>query len=145
MKKIIIILGLVLTVSTSFAGVETVSSQALNTFNTEFAGATDVVWTIGNGLYKVSFTMNDQKLFAYYNKSGDFIAVTRNISSVQLPVNLKRSLKKVLGNSWVSDLFEITNSEKTSWYVTLETADSKLVLKSDNGGRWTVFQKIEKP
>lgn len=146
MKKITIILALVLAVSTSFAftGPETVNNQAVNSFNTEFVGATDASWTVSKNFDKVTFAMNGQILSAYYNKSGEFMAVTHNISSVQLPANLKKSLKKFLNNSWVTDLFEVTNYSETSWYVTIETADSKLVLRSDNGGKWTVFQRIEK-
>lgn len=134
-----------LTVSSTFAftGGEGVSSQALNTFHTEFAGATDITWTLSSNFYKVSFTLNEQKLFAYYDRSGEFIAVTRNISSVQLPLNLKRSLGKFMTNCWISDLFEIANHDETSWYVTLETPDSRIVLKSDNGSRWIVYQKMQ--
>jgi hypothetical protein len=146
MKKITIILALVLTVSTSFAfsGPEAVNSQALTTFNSEFVGATEASWTVSQNFYKVTFTMNEQIWFAYYNKSGEFMAVTKNISSVKLPTNLKKSLKKFLSNSWITDLFEVTNFDETSWYVTLETADSKIILKSDNGGKWTTFQKTER-
>jgi len=146
MKKITIILALVLTVSTSFAftGPETVNSQTLTTFNSEFVGVTDASWTISKDFYKVTFTMNEQVLSAYYNKAGEFMAITHNISSVQLSSNLKKSLKKMMSNSWITDLFEVTNYSETSWYVTLETADSKIVLRSDNGGKWTVYQKTEK-
>jgi hypothetical protein len=50
-----------------------------------------------------------------------------------------------MSNYWISDLFEINNNlDQTSWYVTLETADSKIVLRSNNGGHWTVFQKSDK-
>ncbi len=146
MKKITIILALVLTVSTAFAftGGEKVNGRALNTFNTEFVGAIDVTWTISKDFYKVAFTMSGQQLIAYYNKTAEFVAVTHNISSVQLPTNLKRSLKKLMNDHWITDLFEITNLDEMSWCVTLETADSKLILKSDNGVKWTVFQRIEK-
>ena len=147
MKKITIILAMALTASTAFAftGGETANNQALNTFNSDFVKATDATWTGGKDFDKVTFTMNDQQLVAYYTKSGEFMAVTRNISSVQLPANLKKSLKKLMSNYWISDLFEINNNlDQTSRYVTLETADSKIVLRSNNGGHWTVFQKSDK-
>jgi hypothetical protein len=136
----------VLTVSTSFAFTdkETINKQALYAFKTEFAGATEAAWKVNSDFYKVTFTMNEQKLFAYYNKSGEFMAVTSNISSLQLPVYLQRSLKKFISNYWISDLFTITNHDETSYYVTLETADLKIVLRSDNGSHWSVFQKSEK-
>jgi len=146
MKKIIMILALVLTVSTSFAftGKETINRHALNAFNTEFAGATDAAWTIGSGFYRVTFTMDEQKLFAYYNKSGEFMAVTHYISSLQLPRYLQSSLKKSYSNYWITDLFKIANHDATSYYVTIENADSKIVLESHDGSSWAVFQKSEK-
>ena len=146
MKKIITILAMTLIVSTSFASIEpqTVSGQALNTFNSEFVGATDATWTINKDFYQVSFILDGQQMFAYYNKSGEFMAVSQNISSVQLSNYLKKDLKKVMNNRWINDLFEITNNDQTSWYVTVESADEKVVLRSDNGGKWRVFQTIEK-
>jgi len=147
MKKILMMLALVLTLSTSFAfttGEEAVNKQALNAFKTEFAGATDVAWTIGNDYYKVTFSLGDQKLFAYYDAQGQFTAVTRYISSFQLPLNLQGGLRKSYGNYWISDLFEIANHDGTSYYVTMETADTKIVLKSTDGGDWAVFQKSKK-
>jgi hypothetical protein len=146
MKKITMILALVLTISTSFAftGKEAINQQAVYAFKTEFAGATDAAWTIGSHFDKVTFTMNKQILFAYYNKSGEFMAVTQYISSLELPRYLQRSIKKSYGNYWISDLFKITKHDETSYYVTLENADSKIVLKSDNGSSWAVFQKSEK-
>jgi hypothetical protein len=146
MKKIITILAMTLVVSTSFASIkpETVNSQALNTFSSEFVGATGATWTINKDFYQVTFTLNGQQMFAYYNKAGEFLAVSQNISSVQLPNSLKKGLKKVMTNRWITDLFEITNNEQTSWYVTIESADEKIVLRSDNGGKWKVFQTIQK-
>jgi hypothetical protein len=146
MKKIITILVLTLIVSTSFASIEpeTVSNQALNTFNSEYVGATNAAWTINKDFYQVTFTLDGEQMVAYYNKSGEFLAISQNISSVELPNNLKKGLKKVMSDRWITDLFEITNNDQTSWYVTIESADEKVVLKSDNGGKWKVFQTIEK-
>jgi hypothetical protein len=145
MKKIMMTLALALTLSTmyAFTGEEAVNKQALNAFKTEFASATDAAWTVGNDYYKVTFTMNEQKLFAYYSMNGEFMGVTRFISSFNLPINLQSSLKKSYSNYWISDLFEMANHDGTAYYVTLETADSKIVLRSD-GSDWSVFQKSKK-
>jgi hypothetical protein len=146
MKKIMMMLALVLTIGTSFAftGEEAINKQALNSFKKEFIGATEAAWTVGDNFYKVTFTLNDQKLFAYYNMQGDFMAVTRNISSLQLPLSLQTSLKRSYNNYWISDLFEVAKSDGTNYYVTLETADTKIVLKSADGSDWSVYQKSRK-
>jgi hypothetical protein len=146
MKKIMMLLAMVLTLTTTwaFTGEEAINKQALNAFKTEFASATDAAWTVGTNYYKVAFTLSDQKLFAFYNSDGEFIAVTRYISSLQLPLNLQGSLKKECSTCWISDLFEVANTDGTAYYVTLENADTKVVLKSTDGGNWTVYQKSKK-
>ena len=146
MKKIMMMLALALTIGTSFAftGEEAINKQALNAFKKEFAGATEAAWTAGNDFYKVTFSLNDQKLFAYYNMQGEFLAVTRNISSLQLPLTLQTSLKRSYSNYWISDLFEVAKNDGTNYYITIETADTKIVLKSADGSDWSVYQKSKK-
>ena len=71
------------------------------------------------------------------------MAMTRNISSLDLPMTLQTSLKKYTGY-WISDLFEISNNDGTNYYITMENAGSKIVLKSNSGGNWNVFKKSVK-
>jgi len=146
MKKIMMTLVLALTLSTmyAFTGEEAINKQALRAFKTEFTGATDIAWTLSGDFYKVTFTMSEQKLFAYYNKSGELMGATRYISSFQLPLNLQRSLRKSYSNYWISDLFELANHDGTGYYVTLETADVKIILKSTDGSNWSVYEKMQK-
>jgi len=146
MKKIMMLMAMVLTLTTTwaFTGEEAINKQALNAFKTEFASATDAAWTAGANYYEVAFTLNNQKLFAFYNSEGEFMAVTRYISSMQLPLKLQSSLKKECSTCWISDLFEISNGDGTAYYVTLENADTKVVLKSTDGADWTVYKKSKK-
>jgi hypothetical protein len=146
MKKLTIMLAMMLTLTTTwgFTGEKSVNDAALTAFKTEFAGATDASWYTGNDCYKVSFTLSDQRLFAFYSTDGEFIAVTRYISSVQLPLFLQNSLRKFYRNAWMSDLYEVSTRSGTNYYVTLENADTKTVLKSVNGRDWSLYQKDKK-
>jgi len=146
MKKITIMLAMMLTLTTTwaFTGEETINKQAVAAFQTEFVGATNASWSADNQCYKVSFTLNDQKLFAFYSTDGEFIAVTRYISPLHLPLYLQSSLKKLYHNGWVSDLFEVSSANETSYYVTIENADAKTILKSVDGREWSVYQKDKK-
>jgi uncharacterized protein YxeA len=144
MKKIMMMLVL-LTLAASLAfGGETVNKAALNAFQSEFVGATDVTWTASRYYYEARFTLNDQKLVAFYNNDGDLLAVTHFISSLQLPRYLKRTLKRSLDNYWITDLFEIRSDDATSYYVTLENADAKIVLRSIDGSNWSFYVKTDK-
>jgi len=146
MKKMMMLVAMVFTLSTmyAFTGEEAVSKQAVNNFKTEFKGATEANWTTGKNFYKVTFTLSDQKLYAYYNMEGDFIAVSRYISSIQLPLTLQTGLKNDYSKYWISDLFEMADKQGTTYYVTLENADAKIVLQSTDGKNWYTYEKNKK-
>ena len=144
MKKIIIMLAVTISSLAAFASEENVDKKVLNAFSQEFAGAKDVKWTTNETFYKASFVFNGQYVYAFYQLDGELLAMTRNISSLDLPISLQTSLKKGYEGYWISDLFEISNNEGTRYYITMENADSKLVLKSTNAGDWASFKKSAK-
>ena len=145
MKKIVFVLGLVVTMGVCSAyPSERVSRKVLASFKTEFANALNVEWETGNNYFRAAFTMNEQRIFAYYNVDGDLLSIARYISSIQLPVNLFTDLKNDYSKYWISDLFEVSNNEGLHYYVTLETADTKLVMHSSNGGSWSTYSKSKK-
>ena len=115
----------------------------LKSFETTFSNAREVSWTTVSDLYKATFTFNGQHIIAFYNNEGALVAVTRNIASNQLPIKLQTALKNN-DNAWISDLFEVSGEEGTTYYVTLETADRKVIMKSVGNSSWNVYQKIEK-
>lgn len=140
------ILAVMISISTTtvFASEDVVSPWVLKAFKTEFVSAQEVDWTTGSTFYRAAFTINGQRVFAYYGIDGDFLGLTRYITSLQLPIGLQTSIKKYYADLWISDLFEISNNEGTSYYVTLEDADKKIILTSTNSINWKVFKKIKK-
>ena len=147
MKKIILSISTVLMMGISaFAGngTDEVNQLAVNAFHKEFVSAKNVVWEQKQDFVKATFTMNDQVLFAYYNSNGDLQAVVRNIISSQLPISLLTDLKKEYNGCWISELFEIASDNQTTYYVTLENADKKIVLRSNSTENWSVYAKTKK-
>jgi hypothetical protein len=57
---------------------------------------------------------------------------------------LQTNLKNNYSNYWISDLYEVAKPENTSYYITLENADQKIVLKSTGGSNWTIHKKSNK-
>lgn len=147
MKRLVLTLTIALSMISfsSFAKFDpVVNPAALESFNSSFKNATEVNWTITATYAKADFAMNGQYVAAYYDITGKLIALTRNISSLQLPITLQASLKNSYENYWISDLFEVANDEGTSYYITVENADTKIVLKSSAGSDWTTYKKIRK-
>lgn len=147
MKKQILTLALMLTLGLSsvFANNEEgISSKATASFKKEFTQAKEVKWETGKEFVKATFQMNDQVMFAYYTPAGELLAVTRNIVSNQLPFSLVADLKNSYKGTWITDLFEVAANGETTYYVTLESSDATVVLKSEGVAGWEQYKKEKK-
>ncbi len=144
MKKML--LALVVLVSSLAVNAEekNVNEKVLTAFKTEFTTASQVEWTTGPNYYKASFVFNDKHVFAFYNAEGSLLGLTRNITLSELPLKLQTDLKKNYESYWISDLFEAAREEGTSYFLTLEDADTRLVLKASADNSWTVYEKTKK-
>jgi|SRR3954466_15197124 hypothetical protein len=116
---------------------------AVKSFKSAFKSATEVSWSVTENLYKANFSLNGQYVSAFYNEEGQMIALTKNLSSLELPIVLQAKLKKNYDGYWISDLIEVAREEGTTYYITLENADTKLVLKS-SGLDWSNYKKQRK-
>src|SRR5215207_5972439 len=140
---------LMMTVSSFFAtttnAADIVSPKVLKSFETTFGTATETVWTITQNYYKVEFLLNGQTLNAFYNEEGKLIGVSRNISSLQLPIILQTELKKGFTKYWITDLFEMSTENGVEYYITIEDANTKTVLKSSiAAASWMLYKKSKK-
>jgi hypothetical protein len=150
MKKIIVTLVIAVSSISAFASTtpaanaENVNQKILDAFNNEFTTAKEVAWSSSSdGYYKATFMYNERYVFAYYNETGELLGVTRFISPLDLPLALQNNLRKNYESYWVSDLFEAVKGDETNYYITVENADCKIVLKS-SGNSWTSFSKTKK-
>jgi hypothetical protein len=144
MKKMIMTLAIVVSTLGAFAGEENVNPKVLDAFKTKFKSAQQVEWATGKDFYRATFVYNDRHVFAYYNTDGELLGLTRYVSPLDLSLNLQINLKNNYASYWISDLFEVAKNEGTTYYITLENADTKLVLKATDGNIWSIYQKIKK-
>jgi hypothetical protein len=144
MKKVIFATAMMLTLgwASAFANTnDNVNEQVTASFKKDFVTAREVKWQKESNYVKATFKMYGQVMFAYYNESGELIGLVRNILSDKLPINLMTDLKKNYNDRWISDLFEMASEGQSTYYVTLETADETLVLKSNSTNGWSVYKR----
>jgi hypothetical protein len=144
MKKMILTLAIVAGSLGAFAGEEDVNPNVLKAFKTEFNTAREVEWTVGSNFYRATFVYNEKHVFAYYNESGELLGLTRYLSPLDLPISLQANLKNNYSGYWISDLFEVAKNDGTAYYLTLENADTKIVLKSADSSNWNQYNKAKK-
>jgi hypothetical protein len=118
--------------------------KVLDSFNKEFSNARNVLWITQDIYEKAIFELNGHVLFAYFDKEGKLMSVTRNIRSDQLPVRLIIDWKKHYGKYWISELFEVSTSSDTFYHMKLENAYYVIDLVSNGQNNWITYRSEEK-
>lgn len=146
-KHIALTVAVIMTLSigSSFAApiVKNGQENINNSFHRDFRQAELLSTNAGKDYTKLTFKMHGVILSAFYSDNGELLAVTRNIPSSQLPLRLLMDLKNNYANYWITDLFEINTNGSSSYYITLENADTKLTLRS-NEAAWDSYTKTTK-
>ena len=130
--------------SGSYAADAGTSPAVVRAFQMDYFGAKEIVWEQVGVLSKATFELDGQYQSVFYSSDGDQVAVTQNLASTNLPKALRASLKKELQGRWITNLFKVSIEGEDTYYVTLENADTQLMLQSTGAKKWTVYQKHDK-
>jgi uncharacterized protein YegP (UPF0339 family) len=144
MKKIIISLVMVFTVAASaFAGDEKIDERVSKAFQKEFSAAQNAIWSVNKNFYQVTFSYYDRTISAFYDKKGYLLGVSRYMLSTELPYYLQKELKEYYTDYWVTNLFELSNENGTSYHVTLKNAEETIVLSSSEQNSWELYNQYK--
>ena len=144
MKKITTFAFALLLTIVSFAKpADSATGEISASFKKNFKNAQILNTETHQAFTKLTFKMNEVIMFAYYDNNGELLAITRNIISSQLPINLLMSLKNSYSAYWITELFEFNGNNTTCYYVSLESADASVTLRSD-GDKWEVYKNTGK-
>lgn len=119
------------------------NKEIRTSFSHDFQGAEWVSTEPRDNYTKVVFRLNQQVMTAFYSNGGELLAVTRNIVSSQLPVSLLMNFKKHYSEYWITDLFEMSQDQGSSYYLTMENSDTRITLRS-NGDGWELYSSVKK-
>ncbi len=141
-KFLILIAAFILTITSSFANKidSNVPEAVVSEFSYVFYNAQNVKWEKIDDYYKVSFSQFGTTLFAFYSKDNELMGIANYILSEELPVSLESAIKKKYSDYWISDLFKYSINDKPGYFVALENADYKIMLKSDNAQNWYLYK-----
>ena len=141
----IVVLTIVMFTTTFAKNIDdNINAKALTAFTEKFADAKEVKWSKADNYYRATFTLNEQVLTAFITEGGEWMGVTRNLLSYQLPINLQTDLKKNYSQYWISELFEFATDNETTYYVIVQNGDQRISLKSAGNHDWITFKKEKK-
>ena len=127
--------------SSAFAtDVNRVSSKAQNSFTEKFGNAQNVKWTAKESYNKVTFTLADEQVEAFFATDGDLIGLSRQVEFKTLPLAAIQKIKKEYAGFSVKETIEFEQNDEKSFYVSLVNADKKQILEVSLYGNVSVFR-----
>jgi hypothetical protein len=124
-----------------------VSYSVVKEFNTNFADATNVTWSVNHDFQKASFILNGVKTTAFYNLQGEFVAVTMNVDAKAIPAKAGAEIAGKYKGYSVEGVIVVQNNtelnpeaDETAYFVELKS-DSKVILVKINSDLHTEFYK----
>ena len=119
---------------------QTIPSSISTAFISSFPQADKAVWSNTGNIYRAEFKLEGEKQFAFFNKAGELLAVSRYIDFTALSNRLRLNLIKHYPNYNISEIFQVNNDLDTDYFVTLERNGISFILKSSGNGKWNLFQ-----
>lgn len=116
MKKFILTIAVILFFAATYA-TDKVEKNIERSFQSEFPGATHTSWSKieSSGLYTVHFVYDSERLIAYFDTDGNFLAVARNILEHNLPLSVKKTFSKISNAGALATSQELTVMGETSY------------------------------
>jgi hypothetical protein len=144
MKKILVTLSLVVTLSTAFASDILPGPGVEENFKKQFSGASKVEWTFDGSYYKATFILGGHRAIAYYDAQEEFIGCMRNIFFDQLPLSVMTAVDKRFSDADVLDVVELTSNEGTKYKIILEIKEKKFTVNVGPAGDIYQVDKLGK-
>ena len=116
-----------------------VSTRAQNSFAEKFAGAQNVQWTAKENFNKVSFTLADEQVEAFFATDGDLIGFSRKVDFKSLPLSGIQKIKKEYADYTVRETIEFQQNDEKAFYVSLEKDGKRQILEVSLYGNVSVF------
>lgn len=112
------------------------SYRLTKSFNAQFGAVDNVVWrNAANNMVKAEFEMDEEKICAYFDRNGDFVAQTKEIKPDQLPKNLQAALREKAPGAEILNVFEMISDEERAWFVETTANNEHKLWKGNSFGK----------
>lgn len=146
MKKLFILtLALIALGTSAFANTDKKTSyNGASHFTSTYTGAKEVSWSADANYEKVSFMENGIKKEVFYTHQGELIGSAKAFAFDKLPKAALQTIttKYTYPEFQLEDIIEFENADgETSYFVSMDKSDLKLVLEITTYGQVSVFSK----
>ncbi len=157
MKKLLFATLFAVVTSSSFAADEVkiaddsknISYSVLNQFGIQFSEAKNTVWTLTTQFQKAAFTLDGEKMTAFYSSAGEYLGATKFVKVEQIPAKAQADLSKKYGNYALSYAIQVVDrpyssvaDDSGSFYIDLVGESKELYLKVSTFGTLELIKEI---
>lgn len=128
---------------TSQAADPELTSRIIRAFNTSFTDAENAQWSEAGDLLKVTFTVHDKSMFAFYNTQGEMVVNGKYMTVKQLPKATQKRLAEAAKGYKITEVFEVSDEQDSRYYATVDNGTEEKIIVS-TGGKWNTFKKTSK-
>jgi len=148
---------------TNRSGWANVPVSMQNTFSSQYPGATDVTWSrydavnapidwdlagwpaLTQGDYVVTFAMDNNNYYAWYDANGNWLGSTYSISDYKsLPEAVNTMISDKYPGYSIASVNREIRKDRLAYEIGLTNGDSKIKLLADESGNIIKEKKIEK-
>jgi len=146
MKKLLMaaLLAVVLTGSAFAKETSIVNSAVATTFGYEFKKASAVTWSTTTNYVKATFTLDNERMEAYYNYDGDKIGTSKAFNVEELPLGAKRALAKKYEGFTIKQAIEFAGIDETAYFIFAENEKESVILKVNGTGGLSTYKRTKK-
>ena len=145
MKKMFVLFAaVVIAVSTWALPLFSPAENAKAAFEREFAGATDPQWTSVEGLFIVTFKLNNDRMRVWYSEDGEFKAVQRAVKPEQMTYLAAKKLKELADKARIVSVEEVTKEGILYYQVKTETEKANITYNLSVTGDAVKMEKKKK-
>lgn len=145
MKQFLLAALLAVTLAASAFAASDEKAKANASFSAEYPGAGNISWRMNDDFFIVSFTLNNQRLRAFYDYEGNKIATTRKMLLTELPQKGWQSIRKSYSDYSIIEAIEYNNADnQRAYFVSMQKAGKGIVLKMDEYGEVNYFGRLPK-
>lgn len=114
--------------TTTDDGSANVTYAAITKFNSDFTRAENVTWKVSPNFQKVTFTLDEVQMSAFYNLRGELIGTTQNVQFNALPEKARKEIGIKYEGYFAKEVIKLETGDDNSFDNTIYFVD----LKKDN-------------
>ncbi len=128
----------------------TVSYSVINKFSTQFPDAKNISWTVSNGFQRADFELEGVQSSAFYDLSGDFVAITEEITAKAVPAATLKEINTKFNGYTVDHMIVLQNNtelnpdaEATVYFADLKNGQKEALVRIDADGHIELYKEVK--